>query len=90
MCVPPSCAHATASCAGETVTSNLSNLWLGLVTAGTEWRFPVGALPRVCQFLDSGETVCQDSKQLPRLGGTVMASQNSVLGQEEFVSCDRV
>ena len=65
MCAPLSCANAEATCAGETVTSNLSKIWLGLrdgvleLSGGVRW-----VLPRVCQSLNSGETVCQDSHSL--------------------------
>ena len=54
-------------------------------SAGTEWRFAVGALPRVCQLLDFGRTCVSRQSQPPPLGGTVLASQNSVLGQERLV-----
>ena len=46
----------------------------------------MGALPRVCKSFNFGENVMPRQSQPLRLGGTVMASQNSVLGQESLIS----
>ena len=65
------------------VTSNLSNMWLGLVTL-LELSGGVRCVARVFVNLQFGRTCVPRQSQRLRLGGTVMASHSSVLGQESL------
>ena len=65
------------------VTSNLSNMWLGLVTVLGLGR-GVWCVARVFVNPQFGRTCVPRQSQPPRLGGTVMASQNSDLGKRRL------
>ena len=67
------------------VTSNLSNMWLGLVTL-LELSGGVRCVARVFVKPQFGRTCVPRQSQPLRLGGTVLASQNSALGQESLIS----
>ena len=56
--------------------------WVWCWSAGTEWRFAVGALPACLSIPRFWRNCVPEQSQSPRLGGTVMVSQNSVCGQE--------
>ena len=77
--------NAEATYAGETVASNLSKMCLGLATV-LELS---GGLRCVAACLSVFQCLrkCVPRQSQPlRLFGTVMASQNSVLGQESLIS----
>ena len=65
------------------VTSNLSNMWLGLVTV-LELSGGVRCVARVFVNLQFGRTCVPRQSQPLRLVGTVMRSQNSVLGKRRL------
>ena len=67
------------------VTSNLSNMCLGLVTV-LELSGGVRCVAK-CLSISRNWRKCVPRQSQPlRLGGTVLASQNSVLGQESLIS----
>ena len=66
------------------VTSNLSNMWLGLVTV-LELSGGVRCVARVFVIPQFARTCVPRQSQPLRFGGTVMASQNSALGQESLI-----
>ena len=84
MCAPLSCANAEATCAGETVASNLSQNVAGSGDGVLELSGGVRCVAQCLSVPRFWRNCVPEQSQPPRLGGTLMASQNSDLGKRRL------